>query len=210
MVFAAAFGTAAAQKGLSLLEAVLLSGIVYAGAAQLVSLELWTDRWTLAAVVGISVLTFTVNARMILQGASLHSWIGRVPGPVLWPSLFLLTDASWVMGERYRASGGRDAGVLIGGGLALWVFWVIGTIPGQVLGGLIQDPRRFGIDLVVPIFFVAMAVPLWKGSRDGVIWTIAAAAAVASWLVLPGYAFIVIGALTGALAGAFLPEKPDG
>src|SRR5438045_2942596 len=35
-VFAAAFGTAAAQKGMSLLEAVLASALVYAGAAQLV------------------------------------------------------------------------------------------------------------------------------------------------------------------------------
>ena len=51
LVFGAAFGTAAAQKGLSLWEAVGLSAFVFAGAAQMVGLELWreTARETLAA-----------------------------------------------------------------------------------------------------------------------------------------------------------------
>lgn len=210
IVFAAAFGTTAAQKGLSVLETMLMSGLMYAGSAQLVALELWrTDAWTGAAILAISAVVFTVNARMILQGASLQPWIYPLPNRVLWPSLALLTDANWLIGTRYHADGGRDAGVLIGAGLMLWGVWVAGTLPGRLLGGLMDHPERFGVDLVMPIVFTAMVVPLWKGRQDTICWSVAAAAALATAWLFPGYMFVVAGGLAGSLTGAALGVLDD-
>ena len=45
---AAAFGAIAAQKGLTLTEAMLMNGIVFAGAAQLVVMEIGPIRSTSA------------------------------------------------------------------------------------------------------------------------------------------------------------------
>lgn len=209
VVFAAAFGTASARAGMTLAEAVLSSALVFAGASQLVALELWTDHWTLPAFLAVVIVTTTVNARMILMGASLHRWIAALPPRQLWPSLFVLTDANWAIGERYRRDGGRDYGVVFGAGIALWILWLVGTVPGHLLGSLIDNPARFGIDMVMPIFFAAMAVPLWRGVRRSVPWLVAGAVSVASWFVLPGYSFIVVGSLAGALAGAFGPGDDD-
>src|SRR5213593_808403 len=75
-VFAAAFGTIAAQKGLSLAETVFMSGIVYAGAAQLVALEAWPDRMTLAALATVVLITVTVNLRCVLMSAAMRPWLG--------------------------------------------------------------------------------------------------------------------------------------
>jgi predicted branched-subunit amino acid permease len=36
----------------------------------------------------------------------------------------------------------------------------------QQTGALVSDPRRYGLDLVMPIFFAAMIVPLWRGGRS--------------------------------------------
>jgi predicted branched-subunit amino acid permease len=210
IVFAMAYGTAAVQKGLSVAEAMLASGLVFAGAAQLVALEAWTDDWTLGAILLVSVVTFTVNARIILMGASLQPWIAPIPGRIVWPSLALLTDANWVIAERYRAEGGRDAGVMIGAGLMLWVVWLTTTLPGALLGRMVQDPARYAIDLVLPVFFSAMAVPLWKGSRDTIAWTMAGIVSVATWWLVPGYLFMVTGALAGAITGAILGMRDDG
>lgn len=210
IVFAAAFGTAAARAGMSFLEAMLSSALVFAGASQLVALEVWTDHWTLGTFLTVILVTTTVNARTILMGASLHRWIGRLPGRQLWPSLFLLTDANWAIGERYRAQGGTDYGVVVGAGMGLWVIWLAGTAPGHWLGSLIDDPRRFGIDMVMPIFFAAMAVPLWRGARQALPWAVAGVVSVATWLALPGYTFIVAGSIAGALAGAFSGAERDG
>src|SRR4051812_17309059 len=43
VLFGAAFGALAAEKGLSLLEATLMSTIAYAGASQFVALGMWPD-----------------------------------------------------------------------------------------------------------------------------------------------------------------------
>jgi predicted branched-subunit amino acid permease len=203
VVFAVAFGAAASAKGLSLFETVLMSVIVYAGVAQLVAMELWRPEWTWGAIAGLAVVTATVNARMVLQGASLQPWFAPYPKWLNALHLFFFTDANWLIGTRYHSEGGRDLGVLVGAGLALWLVWIAATIPGHVLGALISDPRAYGIDLVMPIFFAAMIVPLWRGRRALLPWAVAGAVALVTAKLVDGYAFIIVGSLSGALVGAF-------
>lgn len=206
IVFAVAFGAAAAAKGLSLFEAVLMSGLVYAGVSQLVAMELWRPEWTWGAIFAVAAVTFTVNARTILQAASLQPWFAHYSKTVNALQLNLFTDASWVIGTRYHAEGGRDLGVIIGSGLALWVIWVLFTVPGHLAGTLLDDPRRYGIDLVMPIFFAAMIVPMWRGPRRAVPWVVAGLVALVTAKLFEGYAFIIVGALSGAVAGAFIDD----
>jgi predicted branched-subunit amino acid permease len=207
VVFACAFGAAAAQKGLSLGEALAMSAVVFAGASQMVSLEVWRDAWTPASLAGLVAVTALINSRMILMGAAIQPWMAGEPRGRTALNLFFLTDANWLIATRYSQEGGRDLGVLLGSGLGLWMAWVAFTAPGHLLGALVADPRRYGLDLVMPIFFCAMLVPLWRGARAARPWAVAGAAALLVHAVVPGYAFIVAGALTGALAGAFLDES---
>lgn len=206
VVFSVAFGAAASAKGLSLIEAVLMSALVYAGVSQLVAMELWRPEWSWGAIAGLAVVTATVNARMVLQGASLQPWFARHPRLVNAAHLFFFTDANWLIGTRYHGEGGRDLGVLIGAGLVLWLVWVAATVPGYLLGALVSDPRQYGIDLVMPIFFAAMIVPLWRGKRGALPWIVAGVVALITVRLVDGYAFIIVGALSGAVAGAFLDD----
>jgi predicted branched-subunit amino acid permease len=206
VVFSVAFGAAAAAKGLSLFEAVLMSALVYAGVSQLVAMELWRPEWSWGAIIGLAAVTATVNARMVLQGAALQPWFARYPVAVNALHLFFFTDANWLIGTRYQGEGGRDLGVLIGAGLALWLVWIAATVPGYVLGALVPDPRAYGIDLVMPIFFAAMIVPLWRGRRAMLPWIVAGIVALVTARLVDGYAFIIVGALSGAVAGAFLDD----
>jgi predicted branched-subunit amino acid permease len=208
-VFASAFGAAAAQKGLTLWQATSMSAFVYAGASQMVALELWRETWSLSTLLAIMAVTATVNARMILMGASIQPWLAPAPKVQNAINLFFFTDANWLIGTRYRAQGGSDLGILFGAGIVLWIAWVVSTIPGFLAGALVAEPRRYGFDLVMPIFFSAMIVPLWKGVRSAIPWMVAGAVALAVEALSPGYLFIVVGALAGALAGALL-RPPDG
>src|SRR5258708_12431278 len=79
IIFGTAFGTIAAQKGLTLADAVLMNALVCAGAAQLVGLEGWTNPLALGTIVSIAALTLIVNARLIFMGASLRPWLGPPP-----------------------------------------------------------------------------------------------------------------------------------
>lgn len=206
VVFAVAFGAAASAKGLTLFETLLMSGVVYAGVSQLVAMELWRPEWTFGAVAGVAFVTMTVNARLILQGASLQPWLSQYRKRQNALTLLFLTDANWLIGTRYHAEGGRDASVVLGAGLWLWIFWVGFTVPGYLLGTMVSDPKRYGIDMVMPIFFAAMIVPLWRGAKAARPWVVAGIVALVAARLIDGYAFIVIGALSGALAGALLDD----
>jgi predicted branched-subunit amino acid permease len=204
--FASAFGAAAAQKGLTIWQTLSMSAFVYAGASQMVALELWREAWSASTILGVMAVTATVNARMILMGAAIQPWLAPAPKGQNAVHLIFLTDANWLLGMRYRAQGGSDLGVLFGAGFALWVTWIAATLPGFLAGALIAEPARYGIDLVMPIFFSAMIVPLWRGLRFALPWAVAGIVALAVEALAPGYLFIIAGALAGALTGALTKD----
>jgi predicted branched-subunit amino acid permease len=204
IMFAVAFGTAAAQKGLSLAETLGLSAFVYAGASQMVGLEIWQQVWTPSTILTIMTVTAVVNARMILLGATLQPWLKDEPLARTALNLFLLTEAGWLVGTRYHSEGGRDVGVLLGCGIILWLVWLVATLTGFFAGALVPEPRRFGLDLVMPIFFGVMLVPLWKGAKTALPWLVAGLVSLVVHALVPGYVFIIAGALAGVAAGMLI------
>jgi predicted branched-subunit amino acid permease len=207
LVFATAFGAAAVAKGMSLGQTVAMSALVYGGASQMVALELWRETWSFSNILAIAAVTAVVNARMILMGAAIQPWLAPAPKARNAIQLFFLTDANWLLGTRYQAEGGRDHGMLLGAGVFLWVFWTLATIPGYLAGALVADPKRLGLDVLMPIFFATMLVPLWKGARLAIPWAVAGLAALVAKALMPGYAFIIAGALAGMLAGALIDDR---
>ena len=206
VMFGAAFGALAAQKGLSLLEASLMSALVYAGASQFVALEMWGEIVTLGGIAVLGLVTATVNIRFILMTAALRPWFGTLPSWQSYPALFTITDPGWLIAMDYHARGGRDAAILVGGGLAFWLLWVISTVPGYLLGALVSDQRTFGFDVILPAFFVAMLVPLWRGTRRAIPWAVAGAVALLVAALVPGWWFIMAGSIAGGIAGGFSDE----
>jgi predicted branched-subunit amino acid permease len=204
VMFALAFGAAAAQKGLSLGETLGLSAFVYAGASQMVGLEIWQRAWTPSTILTIMTVTAIVNARMILLGATLQPWLKDEPLARTALNLFLITEAGWLVSTRYHNEGGRDVGVLLGCGLILWLVWLAATFAGFFAGALVPEPRRFGLDLVMPVFFGVMLVPLWKGAKPALPWLVAGLVSLIVHAVVPGYVFIIAGALAGVIAGMLI------
>jgi predicted branched-subunit amino acid permease len=144
---------------------------------------------------------------MVLMGTSLRPWFGRLPAWQTYPALFFFNDTSWLIATRYHAEGGRDAGVYLGSTALIVVGWMLAVWLGYVLGGFVADPARYGLDMVMPVFFAAMLVPLWKGRRRASGWVVAAVVALLVQHFVPGWWFIIAGSLAGAFAGAFLDDK---
>jgi predicted branched-subunit amino acid permease len=207
LVFAMALGTVAAQKGVTVFEIALMSAAVFGGAAQLASMEAWNPPLTLSAIITLAMITGVVNMRLLLMTASFRPWLGHLPAWQSYPTLLLTTDASWLIAERYRAEGGNDASVLLGSGILLWIVWVPAVAAGHVIGALISEPQRFALDQVMAIFFVAMLVPLWRGMRKAIPWAVAGAVALAVQALVPGYWYMIAGALAGSIAGGFIDDE---
>src|SRR5262249_42816103 len=158
-MYGAAFGAVAAQKGLTLSDATLMSAIVFAGAAQLVAMEIWSNAPTLAVIASLALVTAAGNMRFLLMSAALPPWFGGLPAWQAYPMLFFATDPGWLMSMRYRAEGVSDVGLFVGTGMVVWVTWAGATVPGYLLGALAADPRRFGLDAIMPALFTALLVP---------------------------------------------------
>lgn len=206
-VFGIAFGMVAAQKGLTLFEATLMSALMFAGASQFVAAEIWTEPMTIATIATLCLVTAAVNMRFILMTASLRPWLGELPAWQTYPALSLLTEPGWLIAMRYRSEGGADSSILLGSGIALWLVWIAATGPGYVLGALVTDPKRFGLDLVMPIFFTVMLVPLWRGPRGAIPWVVAGASALLMAKLVPGWWYIIAGAVAGSVAAGVLDER---
>lgn len=82
----------------------------------------------------------------------------------------------------------------------MWLAWVLAPLPGYWLGTSVADPSKFGLDLVMPAFFTAMLVPLWRGSRRAIGWLVAAAVALVTDVTVGGVWFVFTGSVGVAVA----------
>lgn len=205
--FGLAFGTVAARKGFSLFDAVLMSGTVYAGVAQLVVLETWPEALTLSAIGGMVAVTALICSRFLLIGASLRPWLGSQPPAKIYPALYLLVEPNWLMSMRYRAGGGSDPAYLIGGGAVIYVVWLVSTAAGYWLGVSIGDPHGYGLDMVMPAFFTAMLISMWRNARASFGWIVGGVVAIATDQLFGGWWYVVAGSLAGSVAGGFVDDR---
>jgi predicted branched-subunit amino acid permease len=198
------FGTLAAQKGLSLLDALAMSGFVYGGLVQVVSLQSWPHELTLGAILTLMLVTLTVNLRLFLMSITFRPWFGGLPAWQAYPILFFITDVGWLRAMRYRAEGGSDVGFFLGGGIFLHAIWLVSTAAGVVFSNWLTNSRAFGIDLLLPIFFATLLIPAWRGLRRALPWLVAGIVAVAVQWLVDGYWYIIAGAVSGALSAGVI------
>src|SRR5690349_13494294 len=119
--FGLVVGMTADSVGLSLPETLLMSGMVFAGTAQLVALQLWTDP---APVLAATLACLVINLRMAPMGAALAPVLDRTRGIRLWGTLAVLVDNSFALAIAEMRAGRRDAGFLLGASLGMWVNWM--------------------------------------------------------------------------------------
>lgn len=204
VIFGAAFGLAAVQTGLDESVILAMSTLVFAGASQFAALELWGPQVPLLTLV---ITVFAINARHLLMGATLYPWLRHLPPSQRYGVMLMASDANWAMAMQAFNSRQPGIGLLLGGGLALWASWVLGTWLGVHFGGAIENPRSLGLDMVMGCFLLAMVVGGEKNLRMLMIWIVAACASLLAYWYLPDNSHVVLGALAGGVTGIFWPEK---
>lgn len=192
------FGVLARQAGLTLEESLLMSGLVFAGAAQFVALGLWVEPLPVGAII---FTTLVVNLRHLLMGAALSPLLLRLPRGIAYGSLFFMADESWALAMSEFAKGNHNAAVLLGSGLAVFTAWLSATFFGRTVGSILQDPSRWGLDFAFTAVFIGLLVGLWKGKSDLLPWCAAALVSIAAAAWLPGKWHILLGGLAGTLVG---------
>jgi 4-azaleucine resistance transporter AzlC len=193
------FGAVAVAKGLSPLEATLMSALVFAGGAQFAAIETWSYPVPVAAIVFATLL---INIRHVLMGASLAPKLRATRWQKL-AGLFFLTDESWALAERRAMDRPVTAAYWFAMAAVLPVAWVGSTALGAVLGSFLGDPARFGADFAFTALFIGLIAGFGTGRTTLVTIAASASAAALTHLTAGAPWHVPAGALAG-IAAAYL------
>lgn len=204
--FAVLFGAVAVSNGQTVAEAALMSATVYAGASQLVGIELFGHAVPMWIVV-LSILA--VNFRHILYSAALTPFIDHYTMPQKLLSFFLLTDPQFAESVA-RGESGREVSFpwYFGFGATIYIPWVAMSALGGALGSVIGNPADWGIDVLLPIYFLGLVLGFRKRGNFLLIVAVSAVVSVAAQHVVGTPWHISIGALAGVLLAALMPLPP--
>ena len=158
--FGLSFGVLARADGMGWAAPLVMSATTFAGSAQFAVASILGGGGAAAAAIAAAVM---LNARYAPIGISVASGF---EGSALRRLLHaqLIVDESWAIALRRR--GGFDLRVLLGAGGLLFVCWNGGTALGVLLGNVIGDPNRIGLDAAFPALFLVLLVSQLTGRRE--------------------------------------------
>lgn len=200
--FGVLYGALAVENGLSVFETVAMSALVFGGASQMVGIELFGQKvapWLIVLSI------FAVNFRHVLYSAAAGRLTRHWRGAVQALGFFFLTDPQFAETER-RAETGREISVAWYFGMAvpLYLAWIADAWVGALFGPMIPDTHAFGLDFLLPIYFLGLVM----GFRRRPLWLpIVAASSVASilaFLYVGSPWHVSIGAVAGVIVGAVM------
>ena len=159
-----------AQPTMGSIAPVVMSLIVFSGAAQFAALTVLTAGGGAIAAIAAGML---MNGRWLPMGLAVGPFLSGGPLKRAAQSLALV-DASFALSSR--GDGTYDRGVLIGATIPQAAAWVGGTLIGVLSGAALADPASLGLDAMFPAFFAVLLaaeargkLPLRAAATGGVI-----------------------------------------
>jgi 4-azaleucine resistance transporter AzlC len=202
--FGLLYGFMALQAGLPVLMAQGMSSIVFAGASQLVIVQLIANQTPIFIIV---LTAFIINLRHALYSASVASYLKPLKPGWKWLLAYLLTDEAYGVGIAHYAESSKNPNkhwFLLGAGLTLWIGWQLSSAWGIFLGA--QISTSWSLDFAVPLVFIALLMPMLK-DKPG--WLAALTGGIVSVTAfgLPFKLGILLAALLGIGAGLWSEGK---
>ncbi|MDZ4677111.1 MAG: AzlC family ABC transporter permease [Oligoflexia bacterium] len=161
--FGAVMGTVCSEAKLSLFQAVSMNVFVFAGAAQLATVELMTKH---AATLVIVATGLIINLRFLLYSAALSPLVQRSSFFIKFISAYFLTDQSYaiMMANQHKLKTNEDAvQFYLGSCVCMALTWHLSVVAGFIFGNF--APSSWALDYAVPLSFIALAIPTFKNYK---------------------------------------------
>jgi len=198
-------GVAMVAGGITPLEAIAMSFIVYAGASMLAATQLLAGGAPVEVVV---VTALFINLRFMMYSASIRPHLASLPKGWRLAAGYLLADNAYGLCiARFAENPGRagKAGYYFGAALAVWITWQVTVAAGVLLGARL--PAQWHLEFAAPLAFIALTVPLLRDRAMVAAALAAAFVAIAAWS-LPMRLGIAAAALVGLSTGLLLRRRP--
>ena len=151
--FAMITGVAAVGVGLSPLDSLGISVIVFAGASQLAMLQLFKigTPWIIMVLT-----TWIINLRFMMYSAVLAPGFQTLPASKKSVLAYMLSDQAFGISVSHFAAnvGTNKRWFYFGTALTVWATWQASAIAGSLMGTLI--PASWGFDFAFPLSFMAL------------------------------------------------------
>ena len=203
--FAMICSVAAVSVGMTPLEAMGMSFIVFAGASQLAVLQLLGE----GAVWLVMILTaWIINLRFTMYSATLAPYLQKEPLVRKAPFAYILSDQAFGVTMAHFANDlpSNPAWYYYGAATAIWIAWQISSITGALLGTLV--PESWGLDFAFPLSFMALMFAALK-DRPAVLAALVGGMSAILAKGLPYNLGLVLAALLGIGAGVLAENISD-
>jgi predicted branched-subunit amino acid permease len=199
--FAVLFGVVATEAGLDLLQVLLFSVSIFAGASQFAALQLMQDQ---APVVIILATSLAVNLRLLMYSVAMAPHLGAAPLGTRVLMAYFLVDQSFAASQaefeaRPDLPLSEKVAFFFGTVIPIAPLWFASTMVGAMLGQAI--PPDYAIDFAVPITFLAITAPMLRSLPH----IVAAGVSITMTLVLVGLPYgtgLLVAAVLAMAAGA--------
>jgi 4-azaleucine resistance transporter AzlC len=198
-------GVAGVKAGLSAFEITAMSGLVYAGAAQLVALQLMsTGVSTVLVLLAVAV----VNLRYVMYSSAIAIHLKPLSQPLRLLAACGLVDQNFVLTLNRSKDLGEQLTpwFYLGSSLPFWFNWVLFTFLGATLGARV--PENWSLEFAVPLCFLVLLVPNIK-SRPTLVAALVGGVTATALSFLPYRSGLFIGAVAGIAAGAWLEYQRE-
>jgi predicted branched-subunit amino acid permease len=200
-------GVAMVKSGLSVLEALLMTLIVYAGSAQLAAVPMIAAGAPLWVILTAA---FCVNLRFVVFSAHLRPYLMHLPRWQRLVSGYVTGDLSYVFFARRFPKPGqspdelaRQQAYLMGNCAVNYIAWMVASVVGIVLANAI--PTKWGLGFAGILALLGVLSSLASSPLRIVSAGVAGAAAVVAW-ALPLKLNILV-AIASAVAICLVLEK---
>jgi 4-azaleucine resistance transporter AzlC len=194
-MFGLTFGALASASGLSAIQAVVLSVVMFTGASQ----------FALVGIVGAGGAPLAALSATLLLGLRNAFYgvpISRLLSPRglrrAWTAHFVIDETTAMAVAQPTARAGRFA--YWATGITLFCLWNVGTLAGALIGRGI-DPRSLGLDAAAPAIFLALLWPQLSRRHGRAVALGAVVVALSLVTVVPAGVPIIAAAGVAAVAG---------
>jgi 4-azaleucine resistance transporter AzlC len=195
MPFGLSFGAVSVAAGLSVLQACLLSLVLFSGASQFALVSILGAGGGVGSALATALLLGARNGLYATRVASLlrpRGWRRAVAAQVT-------IDESTAMALA-EAESGHAGRAFFTTAACVYVLWNASTLIGALVGRGLGSPAVAGLDAAAPAAFLALLAPRLRSASLRRVGLVAAAVAVLCVPVLPVGAPVLVGGGIAALA----------
>lgn len=158
--FGAVMGSAFSEANLSFAQAMLMNTTVYAGAAQLATVDLMKLNAATFVVIATGLI---INLRFLLYSAAMSPYLKEASGLIKFLCAFTLTDQSYaaMSSNHDKFDTNKEAThFYLGTAACMILTWHASVIAGYIFGNF--APASLSLDYAIPLSFVALLIPTLK------------------------------------------------